>query len=200
MAATWLFFCALAYAMTDMRKFNEALDKINEREDQNSVEITDDNYLEVVYSDDDKFILFCHPQIAKCKMQGAEWGFFGKKKDSFSTPVVLGKVDVGKYRKAANLLGVRDVPAIVYISQGYFYNYTGRAEPKGLTKAIDQQLFLQHDRKILPPKPDTPIYYIYYAYRLLRKAFFEYTVVVTGLFAVAIYVVLSRATIKAKLD
>jgi hypothetical protein len=184
----------------DMRRFNEALNKINEKEDIYSVELTDDNFLDVVYSDQDKFIIFCHPQTTKCKVQSAEWVFFGKKKDSLSRPVTLAKVDISKSRAVSAMFGVKDVPTYLYITQDHYYNYTGRTEPKALVKAVDQHLYLQHDRRTLPPKPNTFPFYINSAYKSLRRLVFENTVAVTAVLAIVLYWWTSRSAAKVKQD
>lgn len=202
MAAFWLLSLALVFgkpSKSEMKQFNEVVDKINQKEDLNSIEITDENYSEVLYTNQDKFVIFCHPQSSKCKSQLAEWSFFGKKKDTFSRSILLGKVDISKQVKVASLFGVKEGPTILYITQDHFYNYTGRSEPKALVKAVEMSLYLQHDRKVLPPKPTTFRYYIFYLYKLARKIFLEYTVIVTGVIAALIYFLKFSST-KVKQD
>lgn len=114
------------------------------------VNVTLDNY-ELMFNGSDWAVLFCQAKNMRCQLMNVPWIKIAdqpKKRE-----VVMGKAIIEQGEKLFRVMGIRDVPSLLYVSEGYIYNYTGLMEWRALEEVVHNQTYLQYDRMAIHPSP-----------------------------------------------
>lgn len=112
------------------------------------VNITLSNY-EMMFNGSDWAVLFCQAKHMRCQLLNVPWIKIAEQLRG--REVVFGKALIEQGEKLFRLMGIRDVPSLLYVSEGFIYNYTGLMEWRAIEEVIYNQTYLQYDR--VPVKP-----------------------------------------------
>jgi len=110
--------------------------------------LTLDNYKEM-FNGSDWAVLFCQGSHQKCNLLNVPWVKIAEQ--SKKRDVVMARALVEKNEQLFRKMGIRDVPSVLYVSEGYIYNYTGLLEWRAVEELVHNQTYLQYDRSAVQP-------------------------------------------------
>lgn len=147
-----LLLCLVLGAQASMNQpTQEDLAKIKalgERGSAKVFNVTLDNYKDM-FNGSDWAVLFCQGSSAKCNLLNVPWMKVAEQPKQ--RDVVMGRALVEKNENLFRKMGIRDVPSLLYVSEGYIYNYTGLLEWRAIEELVHNQTYLQYDRTAIQP-------------------------------------------------
>lgn len=123
---------------------SKELRKKLEKFEGKALEFDDREMKQLLYADySDVFVLYYYNQLISSKLLLANWNKASGMVFNSSSPVVFGKVDLGSQKKSFSKLQLTQHPCAVFLSSGYFFNYTGPFDSEKLFSNVIGEKYLK---------------------------------------------------------
>jgi len=103
------------------------------------IDITKDNFEEIVSKQDIMLVEFFAPWCGHCKKLAPELEKAATKLKALDNPILIGKVDATKERDLAEKYGVQGYPDMRIFRKGEQVKYNGPREAEGITEYMERQ-------------------------------------------------------------
>ena len=138
-------------------KLSEELDKKIIAYNGEVISLTDIETKELLFSDySDIFILFCYPQLQSSKRLLKLWEKVSEKVHENNPSIVFAKIDLTDQIKIFSRLQLIQHPCAIYLTPGYYYNFTGPFDFNTMYELVINQNYLRGTPNE-NPKPLMPI-------------------------------------------